>query len=75
MTRAPTAGPAETEPGAQDGRTGRFPPEYHMNKRHWNTVELDGSVEPDELFGMLEDSYELVLATLPKQERARSCDS
>jgi predicted DNA-binding protein (MmcQ/YjbR family) len=45
-------------------------PGYHMNKRHWNTVELDGSVESDELLGMIEDSYELVLATLPKKERA-----
>jgi predicted DNA-binding protein (MmcQ/YjbR family) len=46
-------------------------PGYHMNKRHWNTVELDGSVEPEELLGMIEDSYQLVLTTLPKKERAR----
>ncbi len=41
-------------------------PGYHLNKRHWNTVTLDGSL-PDELvFDMLEDSYDLVVAGLPK---------
>lgn len=49
-------------------------PGYHMNKRHWNTVELDGSVEPDELLGMIEDSYDLVVATLPKKDRTRITD-
>jgi predicted DNA-binding protein (MmcQ/YjbR family) len=44
---------------------------YHMNKRHLNTVDLDGSVDSDELLGMIEDSYQLVLATLPKKECAR----
>jgi predicted DNA-binding protein (MmcQ/YjbR family) len=44
-------------------------PGYHLNKRHWITVTLDGSL-PDELVvGLLEDSYELVVAGLPKRER------
>ncbi|MFC4003383.1 MmcQ/YjbR family DNA-binding protein [Prauserella oleivorans] len=44
---------------------------YHLNKRHWNTVELDGSV-PDRLVtDMIEDSYDLVVAGLPKAERER----
>jgi predicted DNA-binding protein (MmcQ/YjbR family) len=46
-------------------------PGYHMNKRHWNTVELDGSVEDDELRGMVEHSYELVVRSLPRRERDR----
>jgi predicted DNA-binding protein (MmcQ/YjbR family) len=42
---------------------------YHLNKRHWNTVTLDGSL-PDELvLGMLEDSYDLVVAALPRRTR------
>jgi predicted DNA-binding protein (MmcQ/YjbR family) len=52
----------------------RFPavrPGYHANKRHWNTVELDGSVEDDELRAMIGHSYELVLRKLPKRERTR----
>lgn len=44
---------------------------YHLNKRHWNTVVLDGSV-PDELvMDMIEDSYELVVAGLPQREREK----
>jgi predicted DNA-binding protein (MmcQ/YjbR family) len=41
-------------------------PGYHLNKRHWNTVIIDGSL-PDEMIGdMLEDSYDLVVSQLPK---------
>ncbi|MGW0227401.1 MmcQ/YjbR family DNA-binding protein [Actinopolymorpha singaporensis] len=46
-------------------------PGYHQNKRHWNTVELDGSVDDDELRWMIDHSYELVLAKLPRAVRAR----
>jgi predicted DNA-binding protein (MmcQ/YjbR family) len=35
-------------------------PGYHLNKRHWNTVELDGSVPDAALVEWIEDSYELV---------------
>jgi predicted DNA-binding protein (MmcQ/YjbR family) len=46
-------------------------PGYHLNKRHWNTITLDGSL-PDELvYDMLEDSYDLVVAGLPRSERER----
>ena len=46
-------------------------PGYHLNKRHWNTVTLDGSL-PDELVrDMLEDSYDLVVAGLPRATRGR----
>jgi hypothetical protein len=46
-------------------------PGYYLNKRHWITVTLDDSL-PDELvFGLLEDSYELVVDGLPKRERDR----
>ena len=46
-------------------------PGYHMNKRHWNTVELDGTVEDADLREMIDHSYELVLGRLPRSERAR----
>jgi predicted DNA-binding protein (MmcQ/YjbR family) len=46
-------------------------PGYHQNKRHWNTVELDGSVDTDELLEMIDHSYELVVSGLPRAERAR----
>jgi predicted DNA-binding protein (MmcQ/YjbR family) len=44
---------------------------YHMNKRHWNTVLLDESL-PDSLVAeMIEHSYQLVLASLPKAAREK----
>ena len=45
-------------------------PGYHQNKRHWNTVELDGSVPDAELREMVEHSYELVISGLPRAARA-----
>ena len=44
---------------------------YHLNKRHWNTVTLDGSVPGDELLDLIDHSYELVVARLPRAERAK----
>lgn len=44
-------------------------PGYHMNKKHWNTLVLDGSL-PDALVRQLVDhSWELVVAGLPKNVR------
>ena len=40
-------------------------PGYHANKRHWNTVDLDGSVEEMDLREIIEHSYELVVGGLP----------
>ena len=42
-------------------------PGYHLNKRHWNTVRLDGSVPEGELRDWLEESYALVRAGLPRR--------
>ena len=42
---------------------------YHLSKRHWNTVTLDGSVPGDELLDLIDHSYELVVARLPRAER------
>jgi predicted DNA-binding protein (MmcQ/YjbR family) len=35
-------------------------PGYHMNKKHWNTVLLDGTVPDKEVFSWIDHSYELV---------------
>jgi predicted DNA-binding protein (MmcQ/YjbR family) len=45
-------------------------PGYHLNKRHWNTVLLDGSLEDRFVRDMVEDSYDLVVAALPRARRA-----
>ena len=46
-------------------------PGYHLNKRHWNTVTLDGSL-PDQLIrDLVQDSYDLVVSALPKRTRTQ----
>ncbi|WP_160178519.1 MmcQ/YjbR family DNA-binding protein [Paraglaciecola mesophila] len=44
-------------------------PGYHMNKQHWNTVILDGSLPEGELQRMILNSYKLVVNKLPKKEQ------
>jgi len=41
-------------------------PGYHLNKRHWNTVVIDGSLSDDTIHDMIEDSYDLVVSKLPR---------
>ena len=51
----------------------RYPeirPGYHLNKRHWNTITLDGTIPAAELWGMIDDSYELVVQSLTRAQRA-----
>ena len=45
-------------------------PGYHLNKRHWNTVVIDGSLPEQMVVDMIEDSYDLVFARLPKVRQA-----
>ncbi len=44
-------------------------PGYHMNKLHWNTVILDGSIDDRELKKFIDHSYALVVNNLPKVEK------
>jgi predicted DNA-binding protein (MmcQ/YjbR family) len=44
-------------------------PGYHMNKKHWNTVVVDGSIPNKVIQQMIDDSYELVVQSLPKSIR------
>lgn len=44
-------------------------PGYHLNKRHWNTLILDGSLADAAVRDMIEDSYDLVVSGLPKARR------
>lgn len=43
-------------------------PGYHMNKKHWNTVEIDSGLPDTELRRMIDHSYELVVQNLPKSK-------
>jgi predicted DNA-binding protein (MmcQ/YjbR family) len=44
-------------------------PGYHLNKRHWNTVIIDGSLPERMVKDMIEDSYDLVVSGLPASRR------
>lgn len=46
-------------------------PGYHMNKKHWNTVNTKGSLEDEFLFELIRHSYNLVVDKLPKKERKK----
>jgi predicted DNA-binding protein (MmcQ/YjbR family) len=49
-------------------------PGYHQDKRHWNTVDLDGSIDDNELREMIDHSYRLVVDGLTRGQRARRSD-
>ncbi|HEY1871884.1 MAG TPA: MmcQ/YjbR family DNA-binding protein [Chitinophagaceae bacterium] len=44
-------------------------PGYHMNKKHWNTVIIDGSISTVLIKEMIDDSYDLIVQSLPKKLR------
>lgn len=43
-------------------------PGYHMNKAHWNTIILDGTVPAKKNFEWIDDSYNLVVSGLKKSD-------
>ncbi|TDU02380.1 putative DNA-binding protein (MmcQ/YjbR family) [Streptomyces sp. 846.5] len=50
----------------------RYPcivPGWHLNKRHWNTVTIDGSLPDTLLQEMVEDSYDLIVTQLPRKQQ------
>jgi predicted DNA-binding protein (MmcQ/YjbR family) len=51
----------DTHPAIQPG--------YHLNKRHWITITLDGTVPDETVFELLEDSYDLVVAGFSARQR------
>lgn len=44
-------------------------PGYHLNKRHWNTITIDGSMPDRLVLDMIEDSYDLIVESLPRRAR------
>jgi len=48
---------------------GKIVPGYHLNKRHWNTVLCDGSLPDEMVRDMVEDSYDLIVAAMPRAVR------
>lgn len=46
-------------------------PGYHLNKEHWNTVHMDGTISDSEIFWMIDHSYELVIKNLKRDEKSK----
>ncbi|MDO9000484.1 MmcQ/YjbR family DNA-binding protein [Sediminibacterium sp.] len=44
-------------------------PGYHMNKAHWNTIVCDGRATKKLVFDWIDDSYSLIIQSLPKKQR------
>jgi predicted DNA-binding protein (MmcQ/YjbR family) len=46
-------------------------PGYHMSKKHWNTVSMQGSLEDELIEELISHSYELVVDKLPQKDREK----
>ena len=44
-------------------------PGYHMNKKHWNTITLNGSIPDLIIRNLIVESYEMVILSLPKKQQ------
>jgi len=44
-------------------------PGYHMNKQHWNTIVCEGNSSKKLIFSWIDDSYNLIVQSLPKKQR------
>jgi len=69
---APGSVSLKCDPGLAAGLRARYAvitPGYHLSKRHWNTVMLDGSVPDEEVLELVDHSYDLVLAGLTRPQR------
>jgi len=42
---------------------------FHMNKTHWNTINIDGSLENKLIYQWIDDSYNLIVLSLTKKQR------
>ena len=74
LGRDPLSVNLKVDPGLSEQLREAYPeiaPGYHMNKRHWVTVRLDGALGQPLLHDLVEDSYDLVVEGLPvKRQRA-----
>ena len=44
-------------------------PGYHMNKKHWNTIDINSNIDDDKILEWIDHSYELVASGLTKKEK------
>lgn len=73
LDSAPTQLSLKVDPSQGEMLRAAFPaiqPGYHLNKRHWVTLTLDGSLEQGLVESLIEESYRLVRSGLPRAARA-----
>ena len=75
LDASPLVVSVKCEPELAEQLRGSYPgkvvPGYHLNKRHWNTVLCDGSLPDQMVRDMVEDSYDLIVAAMPRAVRER----
>jgi predicted DNA-binding protein (MmcQ/YjbR family) len=75
LERSPLKVSLKCEPELAEQLRASYPdaitPGYHLNKRHWNTVLCDGSLPDEMVRDMVEDSYDLIVAAMPRAVRER----
>jgi len=50
-------------------------PGFHMSKKHWNTIYIDGSIDDKLIYKWIDDSYDLVVKGLTKKLREELLDA
>jgi len=69
LDESPTRINLKGDPNDNEILRQQFPaiiPGYHMNKRHWNTIILDGSLPDEFIMDQVDSSYQIVFESLPK---------
>jgi predicted DNA-binding protein (MmcQ/YjbR family) len=72
LERTPLEVSLKCEPELAEALRRSYPairPGYHLNKRHWNTLTLNGSLPEQVVRDLVEDSYDLVVSALPARVR------
>jgi predicted DNA-binding protein (MmcQ/YjbR family) len=72
LDRTPLEVSLKCEPELAEALRRSYPairPGYHLNKRHWNTLTLNGSLPEQVVRDLVEDSYDLVVSALPARVR------
>lgn len=70
LEKIPPTANLKCEPERAVALRDRFPeiiPGFHMNKKHWNTVEIDSGLGNDFVRELIDDSYDLIVASLTKK--------
>lgn len=44
-------------------------PGYHMNKKHWNTISIDGSISDDKIKNFIDESYDIIVMGLTRKQQ------